>query len=263
MSVRTVRYLWVVMIVASFMLLTMGNTAAQNYAGYAPNEVEASDEEVLSAEVLQEIAVQTGNKILTDLEASRYTLGPEDIIDVAVMRHPEVSGEYEINAEGKIQYEFAGDIIISGLTKDEAAKAIAERLSEYIVSPEVTVKITGYNSKVVYVVGEVGAPGKIFMRGDTITIREALMQAGLPQLTGVTKKSRLITPSETGKGNIKKVNVYALLYQGDLRENYTMQPGDILYIPATFLTKTMRAISPVTAPVGAAAGTGRTVTTGF
>ena len=84
------------------------------------------------------------------------------------------------------------------LTKEEAEKLLADKLSEYIIAPEVSIKIIGYNSKVVYVVGEVGAPGKIFMRGDTITVREALMQAGLPQLTGVTRKSRLITPSESG-----------------------------------------------------------------
>lgn len=195
--------------------------------------------------------------------SSRYTLGPLDVVEVTVLRHPEVSGEYVINQEGNIQYEFVGDVQISGLTKDEAAKVVSERLTEYIISPEVSVKIKGYNSKIVYVVGEVGQPGKIYMRGDTISVREALMQAGLPQLTGVTRKSRLITPSETGNAQIKKVDVYALLYEGDLRENYEMKPGDVIFIPATFLTKAMRAIQPVAAPIGTAAGTGRTVISPF
>jgi protein involved in polysaccharide export with SLBB domain len=193
---------------------------------------------------------------LTPEETSRYTLGPSDVIAITIMRHPEVSGQFPINAEGKIQYNFVGDIVISGMTKDEAAKAISQRLSDYIINPEVSVKIIGYNSKVVYVVGEVYIPGKIFMRGDTITIREALMQARLPMLSGVTKKSWLITPAPDGKAMKKEVNVYALLYEGDLRENYLMKPGDVIYIPATFLTKTMRAISPITAPIGAAASAG-------
>jgi len=51
------------------------------------------------------------------------------------------------------------------------------------------------------------------------------------------------------------VNVYALLYEGDLRENYIMEPGDVLYIPPTFLTRTMRALQPITAPISDAAGT--------
>jgi len=127
----------------------------------------------------------------------------------------------------------------------------------------VTVQITGYNSKIVYVIGEVGNPGKIFMRGDTITVREALVQAGLPLLSAKAAQSRLITPSDTGKVERKIVNIHKLLYEGDLRENLVMKPGDTLYVPPTLMAKTLRAIQPVAAPIGTAASTGRTLTTGF
>lgn len=182
-------------------------------------------------------------------ESSTYTLGPNDIIEVAVMRHPEVSGQFPINAEGKIQYNFVGDVVVSALTKEQAKDVIANRLTEYIINPEVTVTVTGYNSKIVYVVGEVGAPGKIYMRGDTITAREALVQAGLPLLSGTLRKSWLITPAETKKGEKKEIDVYALMFEGDLRQNLVMKPGDVLFIPPTMLTKALRAITPVTRPV--------------
>ena len=196
-------------------------------------------------------------------ESSNYTLGPADVIQVSVLRHPEVSGQYIINKEGNIQYEFVGDLKVVDLKKSEVAKLIAEKLSEYIISPEVTVKITGYNSKVVYVIGEVGRPGKIFMRGDTITVREALVQAGLPLLSAKLKETQLITPSETGKIEQEIIDLKKLLIKGDLRENLVMKPGDTLYVPPTFLTKTMRAIQPVATPIGTAAGAGRTVMTPF
>ena len=93
-------------------------------------------------------------------DSSNYTLGKEDVIDIIVARHPEVSGTYIINSEGKIQYEFIGDITIGGMKKGEVKTLLAERLSEYIITPDVTVKIIGYNSKIVYVVGEVGNPGQ-------------------------------------------------------------------------------------------------------
>ena len=192
-------------------------------------------------------------------ENSHYTLGVNDVLSITVSRHPEVSGDFYINSEGKIQYEFVGDLKILGMTKDEVKDLVTNSLSKYIVTPDVTVKIIGYNSKVVYVIGEVGAPGKIYMHGDTITVREALLQAGLPLLSASMKKSRLVTPADSGKAERKYVNVEALLYDGDLRENLMMKPGDVLYIPATILTKAMRAINPVAAPIGTAVGTGRTV----
>lgn len=217
-----------------------------------PLNIEAVQQMVNSAQPVGKIEVAPSD--------SKYTLGATDVVEIVVMRHPEVSGQFPINSEGKIQYNFVGDVAISGMTKEDATKVIANRLTEYIINPEVTVTIVGYNSKVIYVFGEVGAPGKVFMRGDTITVREALVQAGLPQLTGVLKKSWLITPSDTGKVDKKLLNIYALMYEGDLRQDLAMKPGDVIYVPPTTMTKVLRAVTPVTAPVGNVAGTARTVT---
>ena len=237
---------------------------AQNFANLVPEE----KEEELSPLNVEEILENEGVPLLPQADlnsesSSKYTLGIEDVIQVSVLRHPEVSGQYVINGEGNIQYEFIGDVQVIGLTKDEIAKLLVEKLSNYIISPEVTVKIAGYNSKVVYVIGEVGRPGKIYMRGNTITIREALVQAGLPLLSAKGGKTLLITPSSDGHPQQKNVNVDKLLYKGDLRENLVMSPGDTLYVPPTLMAKALRVIQPVAAPVGTASGLGRTVTTGF
>ncbi len=194
---------------------------------------------------------------------SKYTLGPLDVIQITVMRHPEVSGKFTINNEGKIQYNFVGDIKVAGLTKKELKKKLIKALSKYIISPEVTVKIIGYNSKVVYVIGEVGRPGKIYMHGDTITVREALIQAALPRLTARVSRCKLITPSADGKPKIRNVNVRKLLYEGDLRENLVMKPGDTLFVPPTIMAKAMRVFQPVTGAINSGKGLGATVTTGF
>lgn len=187
---------------------------------------------------------------------SKYTLGKTDVIEITVQRHPEVSGKFILNNEGKIQYQFVGDLKLEGLTKEEAQPVIVKILEKFIISPEVTVQILEYNSKIVYVVGEVGAPGKIYMRGDTITVRDALLSAGLPQLTAATDVATLFTPADDGKVVLKKVNVHSLLFKGDLRENYVMKPGDTLYLPATLWAKVARFINPVTQPVSSAVGTG-------
>ncbi len=137
---------------------------------------------------------------------------------------------------------------------------MAQKLSTYIIKPEISFKITGYNSKIVYVVGEVARPGRIAMHGDTITVRDALLEAGLPIIgSAATDSASIFTPDASGKVVRKKVNVEALLYKGDLRENFILHPGDCLYVPATFLTKAMRVISPVTAPVSQVAGSGAAV----
>lgn len=242
---------------------------AQNFAliNEKPNEkdqVKASATPVATAapEAKETTAIEAA-KAFAESKTSKYTLGATDVLEITVQRHPEVSGKFVINSEGKIQFQFVGDIALAGLTKEEAEPIIAKALEKYIINPEITVQIVEYNSKVVYVVGEVGAPGKIYMRGDTITVRDALLAAGLPQLTAATGNATLFTPSASGKVEQRKVDVNALLYKGDLRENYVMQPGDTIYLPATLWAKVARFINPITQPVSQAAGTGKAVMGGF
>lgn len=228
------------------------------YADPGFSQSEGVTETPSSVDIILEQLPVMGTAQAPIAEAVKYTLGPNDVIEIEVRRHPEFSGQYTINSEGKIEYKFVGDIVVEGLTKAELREQLTQLLSEFIIEPEIDVSIVAYLSKVFYVVGEVGRPGKFYMRGNTVTVREALVQAGLPTGSASTRKSRLITPDDTGENNYVKVDVQKLLYEGDLKQNCQMQPGDVLYIPPTVMAKIIRVISPVTNITGQAAGTART-----
>lgn len=191
---------------------------------------------------------------MTAAEASKYTLGPNDVLEIEVRRHTEFSGKYTVNSEGKIEYKFVGDIYVEGLTKAQLQEKITSILSEFVISPDVNIQILEYLSKVYYVIGEVNSPGKFFMKGNTITVRDAVMQAGLPNQGASMRKCRLISPNANGRNNVVYVNVYELLYAGNLTCNLTMKPGDILYVPSTVVAKIIKVISPATNAVSQAAG---------
>jgi protein involved in polysaccharide export with SLBB domain len=180
---------------------------------------------------------------------TKYTLGPDDVIEIIVRRHPEFSATYPINAEGKIQYKFVGDIELKGLTKTEVKDRITQILSKYIITPDVDVTIMDYRSKVIYVIGEVGAPGKYYMKADEISLREAVVQAGLPTLSAAMRRTTLVRPDKSGKPVQKALDLYALLYEGKLNLDLVMIPGDVVYVPATLFAKIMRIINPVAGTV--------------
>ena len=190
----------------------------------------------------------------TMAEASKYTLGPDDVIEIDVRRHPEFSGKYIVTAEGKIEYKFVGDVFVEGLTKVQLQERLASVLSEYIIEPEVNVQILQYLSKVYYVIGEVRRPGKYYMKGNAISVLEAIVEAGLPNQSSSTRKCRLITPNAKGKNNMVYVNIYELLYGGNLKCNVDMKPGDVLYVPTTLIAKVIQIVRPVTDTVSSAAG---------
>ncbi len=187
-------------------------------------------------------------------EAMLYTLGPDDLIDVQVQRHPEFSGTYPVNLEGKIQMQFAGDVDVTALTKKELADKIAKLISSYVINPEVNVTILEYRSKSYLVIGEVNRPGRYFMRSETTTVKDAIVEAGLPMVSAAMRKCRVISPDKNGRVKTRDVDVYAILYGGNLRKNLEMHPGDTLYVPATIMAKAFRVIAPITEPVTAAAG---------
>lgn len=157
------------------------------------------------------------------MDPTKYTLGPDDVIEIAVQRHPEFSGTYPVNLEGKIQYKFVGDLEVSGMTKTELEKKITEIISAYVINPEINVTILEYKSKVVYILGEVGAPGKYFMRSETIPVREAVVNAGLPQLTAAMRRCLLITPDRTGKAKTRTVD----LIDRDLQAAFRIIDNDV------------------------------------
>ena len=192
----------------------------------------------------------------------KYTLGPDDAVDIQVMRHPEFSGVYPVNQEGKIQYKFVGDMEVVGLTKAQLEQRLRDVLSAYVKEPEVSVTVTDYRSKYFYVLGEVGAPGKYYMRAETIPVREAVFEAGLPTVSAAMRKCRLITPSYKGNPRVRSVDLYSILYGGHLKRNINMVPGDVLYVPATVMAKVIRVINPVTTTVGLAGTSADNASTG-
>jgi polysaccharide biosynthesis/export protein len=201
---------------------------------------------------MTESARRTSGEI-NKFDPLKYTLGPDDEIDIQVMNQPGFSGVYLVSLEGKIQYKFVGDIYVSGMTKAQLEDKIKGIISPYVSNPQVNVMITEFRSKAFYVVGEVGAPGKYFMRADSIPVNEAVVMAGLPTVSAAMRKTQIISPAVRGP-KVRKVNLYTLLYGGDLRENLVLNPGDYLYVPSTVLAKVIRIMSPVSSTIGLAVG---------
>ena len=93
--------------------------------------------------------------------AQEYTLGPEDVLQVSVWLHPELEKSVAIGSDGSLIFPPAGEIKAAGLTTRQLADRLGERLSTYLrQTTTVTVTVTQYLSRSVYVVGAVGRPGR-------------------------------------------------------------------------------------------------------
>lgn len=91
--------------------------------------------------------------------AGPYTLGPEDVLAISVLRHPELSLEITVPADGAITCPVAGQVNVTGKTATEVATAITAGLKSELRDPVVTVVVKTPRPQRVYVNGDVGRPG--------------------------------------------------------------------------------------------------------
>ena len=138
------------------------------------------------------------------------------------------------------------------MTKYEVQQVLEKLLAEYIRVPEVNVAILAYNSKVVYVIGEVNRPGKYIMRGDTIKLREAIIAAGLPTRHAALGRTHVIKP-DLNDPRVRKINLKKILYKGKLKEDVDLYPGEIIVVPSTVLSSVNNFLSELLNPITRAA----------
>jgi polysaccharide export outer membrane protein len=171
----------------------------------------------------------------TAREPSDYLLGPGDVVRITVEQHPEWSGEFTIDYNGEITVSGLGRINANEQTRDDFADIFQAWLEEYIQKPKVSVEIVRFNSEVIYVLGDVNMPGRFPTEGKRITLRDAIINAGLPRVFAATGRVFVISAAKTRAPKRQVINLYRVLYRGELEHNIVINPGDIVYVPKTIL----------------------------
>ena len=164
-----------------------------------------------------------------------YTLGRDDIVHIDARSQPDFTGDFIVGPEGAIQYGILGDVPVLGMTKYEVQQVISKLLERYVRTPVVNVSIVGYNSKAVYMIGEFNRPGKYLMRGDVIKLREAVIAANLPNHRAAMYRTHIVTPGVNGS-KIRKINLRKALYKGKLENDIDLYPGEIVVVPASWMS---------------------------
>ncbi len=193
-------------------------------------------------------SAQTASVSGNGSENETYEIGADDGLRIAVEQHPEWSGEYIVGPNGAIIIPSVGEFRAEGKTRGELERSLSDYLAKYINNPRVHISIVKYNSNVIYVLGEVNVPGKYSTEGKTLTLRDAVVKAGLPTRFAATSRVYLISASK-GRPSQDIVNLYRILYRGELARNVVLKPGDIVYIPKSFLGKINDLISVIISPI--------------
>lgn len=156
------------------------------------------------------------------------TLGAGDVFEVRVFQEPDLSGIFRVAADGSIDFPLCGRLALGGLTSSSAAQAITRCLSpRYLRSPQVSVFVREFNSKKVFVFGEVQKPGT-FPYEDGMSVVQAVTLAG--GFTRLAAKNSC-TVTRVIAGAEKRIKVPVEDVGAGRAPNFPLQPGDILFVP--------------------------------
>jgi polysaccharide biosynthesis/export protein len=158
-----------------------------------------------------------------------YRIGAGDVLQISVWKEPDISvPSIVVRPDGRITMPLLKDIEVVGLTPGQVEKMITDGLTNYVTSPNVTVVVTGTNSKKVYVIGAVKKEGPI-QYTYRMTIMQALSEAG--GLTDYAKRKKIyVLRAENGKQSRIPFDYDAVL-NGKQLDQVWLLPSDTLVVP--------------------------------
>jgi len=163
---------------------------------------------------------------------TRYVIGPEDVLDIAVWSNPDVSRTVPVRPDGRISLPLLNDVEASGRTPMELRDALVAALQHYIPSPMVSVIVREVHSFKVTVIGEVKTPGRYELRSRTTVLDVLAMAGGLSQYAARTRITILRRQGDHTRElpyDFEKIARAGL--RADGQDNFCVQPDDIIVVP--------------------------------
>jgi polysaccharide export outer membrane protein len=171
-----------------------------------------------------------------------YRVGPGDVLEVEVFDDPDLSGLVTIQYGGEISFPLLGDIKVEGLTVKEVQQTLTAMLAkDYLVDPQVSVRVKEHRSQWVTLVGEAVRPGKYFLQGSK-SLLDLLTEAGgfTPQASGEVIVSRQEDPAlapEDGDGHRGAIRILLSPEQPPAQQkealSLQLKSGDIVTATST------------------------------
>jgi protein involved in polysaccharide export with SLBB domain len=159
---------------------------------------------------------------LVSVNASQneYRLAAGDRVKVVVFGQEDLSGEYEVDNEGRLSLPLIKSFPAAGFTVQEIEETVTVKLKpDYLKNPRVSVVILEYRP--LYILGEVKNPGG-YPYSSNMTVVSAVALAG-----GYTYRAKKDEITIVRAGDPKHEKMRA-------DSNTLVLPGDVIEVPERF-----------------------------
>lgn len=164
-----------------------------------------------------------------------YVVGTQDRLSITVVDEPSLTRVVTVGSDGGFDYPFIGLVKATGQTVRAIQQEITARLKEkYLRNPQVAIEVETYRSQVVYVWGQVKAPGSVTLSGN-ISLTEALARAGspTPDAGAYIEINRRARAGSAGDPQVAKQTerISMAELQSGRAQDILLSDGDTVFVP--------------------------------
>ena len=179
--------------------------------------------------------------LLSDPAAAQtaYKIEANDELKVEVFEKPELTRNVLVRVDGTVTLPLIGEVVVAGSTPAKLEEELARKFSLYDRSiTQTSVAIVAYNSKAVFVLGEVVNPGK-YARWPVPSIWDLIREAGGPTEDAYLGGVQVIRKgAASGERNIQTVDLNQIWGRGVPTDLPTLQPDDTVVVPKKVIEQT-------------------------
>ncbi|MBW2617569.1 MAG: polysaccharide export protein, partial [Deltaproteobacteria bacterium] len=174
-------------------------TGCRRYPAMTESEILHPAPETTELEAsLPDAASEEPEGVVFGLEPEEYIIGPEDVVEIKVWDHDDLTREVTVSQRGAFSFPLIGQVRAAGLTPAQLEIEIITLLADgYLVNPQVTVTVKEFKSQKIHIIGEVKTAGTFTLGGPTTVLEILAMAGGVTERAGI--EVLVIRPQEGDK----------------------------------------------------------------
>jgi len=160
---------------------------------------------------------------------TQYVVGPGDVLQLAVPQVPSLDRQLVVRSDGMIVLPMAGEMRAGGLTLTQLEEQVVRRLADFNRSvTQVSVSVTEFKSRSIYVLGRVVTPGK-YAYADAINLFDLIREAGGFAEDALRTRVKVVH-RQGNQEKIEYANVESALNGGSIDALPLVRAGDTVIV---------------------------------
>ncbi|HMM12873.1 MAG TPA: SLBB domain-containing protein [Bacteroidales bacterium] len=161
-----------------------------------------------------------------------YLLGPGDILNLSITGNQEILTDIRIEPSGNLRLPYAGNVMVGGLTIEQAETKIRNALARKgfeslgTGGSRLTLTVSAYRTIPVTIIGA-RQPGN-YNVSSIATAFHLIHLAGGPGQAGTFREIEVIRKGQV----VRKIDLYDFLVKGDQGSDIGLEENDLINIPA-------------------------------